>query len=401
MNELLFLNFKLLTLSVFKNVLKDSAIKALLGVFAYSSKSLSESLIYYSNFLKILFESEFEGDFTKYLNDLIKHDENVFTKNVARGAILNENIANAAKNELTVLSELFLLDTNKIKEILKSQFKDSENIVELLGNYGTSEKCTGYDELCSYLKQNCYGAYAKYGAFFYKEGSLNPVKYTDTTTFKDLKDYKTQQETLIKNTRALMESKGANNILLYGDRGCGKSSSVKAVYNEFKNQGLKIVQILKQDLCELNDLLEKLAKIPAKFIVFIDDLSFSQEDENLSAIKSALEGAISKRSENIIIYATTNRRNIVKETFSSREGNEVHLSDTIDENASLSDRFGITLTFLAPNKDKFLEIARKIAQDKNIEIKEDFDKKAERFALLKASRSPRVAQQFINNYSAQ
>lgn len=401
MNELLFLNFKLLTLSVFKNVLKDSAIKALLGVFAYSSKSLSESLIYYSNFLKILFESEFEGDFTKYLNDLIKHDENVFTKNVARGAILNENIANAAKNELTVLSELFLLDTNKIKEILKSQFKDSENIVELLGNYGTSEKCTGYDELCSYLKQNCYGAYAKYGAFFYKEGSLNPVKYTDTTTFKDLKDYKTQQETLIKNTRALMESKGANNILLYGDRGCGKSSSVKAVYNEFKNQGLKIVQILKQDLCELNDLLEKLAKIPAKFIVFIDDLSFSQEDENLSAIKSALEGAISKRSENIIIYATTNRRNIVKETFSSREGNEVHLSDTIDENASLSDRFGITLTFLAPNKDKFLEIARKIAQDKNIEIKEDFDKQAERFALLKASRSPRVAQQFINNYSAQ
>lgn len=401
MNELLFLNFKLLTLSVFKNVLKDSAIKALLGVFAYSSKSLSESLIYYSNFLKILFESEFEGDFTKYLNDLIKHDENVFTKNVARGVDLNENIANAAKSELDILSELFLLDTNKIKEILKSQFKDSENIVELLGNYGTSEKCTGYDELCSYLKQNCYGAYAKYGAFFYKEGSLNPVKYTDTTTFKDLKDYKTQQETLIKNTRALMESKGANNILLYGDRGCGKSSSVKAVYNEFKNQGLKIVQILKQDLCELNDLLEKLAKIPAKFIVFIDDLSFSQEDENLSAIKSALEGAISKRSENIIIYATTNRRNIVKETFSSREGNEVHLSDTIDENASLSDRFGITLTFLAPNKDKFLEIARKIAQDKNIEIKEDFDKQAERFALLKASRSPRVAQQFINNYSAQ
>ena len=112
MNELLFLNFKLLTLSVFKNVLKDSAIKALLGVFAYSSKSLSESLIYYSNFLKILFESEFEGDFTKYLNDLIKHDENVFTKNVARGAILNENIANAAKCELAVLSELFLLDTN-------------------------------------------------------------------------------------------------------------------------------------------------------------------------------------------------------------------------------------------------------------------------------------------------
>ena len=401
MNELLLLNYKLLTLSIFKNVLKDPAIKALLGVFAYSSKSLSEALIYYSNFLKIVYESEFRGDFSKYLNDLIKHDENVFTKNTARNADLNNNITNAAKCELAVLSELFLIDLKKIKKILKSQFPESEQITDLLGDYALGDKCIGFEELCNYLKQNSYGIYAKYGAFFYKDNSLNPVKHTDITTFKDLKDYKTQQDTLIKNTRDLVEGKNANNILLYGDRGCGKSSSVKAVYNEFKNQGLKIVQILKQDLCALDKLLEKLAKIPAKFIVFIDDLSFSQEDENLSIVKSALEGAISKRSKNIVIYATTNRRNIIKETFSSREGNEVHLSDTIDENASLSDRFGITLTFLAPNKDKFLEIAKKIAQDKNIEIKEDFDKKVERFALLKASRSPRVAQQFINSYSAE
>ena len=109
-------------------------------------------------------------------------------------------------------------------------------------------------------------------------------------------------------------------------------------------------------------------------------------------------GAISKRNKNVVIYATTNRRNIIKETFSSREGNEVHLSDTIDENASLSDRFGITLTFMSPNKAKFIEIAKKIARDKNISMGDDFDIQAERFALLKASRSPRVAQQFINGY---
>ena len=401
MNELLLLNYKLLTLSIFNGILKDSAITSLMGLFAYSTKSLSECVIYGAKFLKTMYESEYRGDFSKYLNDLIMHNENVFTKNVARGAELNKNITDAAKNELAILNELFLLDMNKIKEILKSQFKDSEQIVSLLGNYDKTENCISYDNLCVYLKENCYGIYAKYGAFFYKEGVINPVKHTDVITFDDLKDYKTQQDTLIKNTRALIDNKGANNILLYGDRGCGKSSSVKAVYNEFKNQGLKIVQILKQDLTALDKLLENLAKIPSKFIVFIDDLSFSQEDDNLSAIKSALEGAISKRSENIVIYATTNRRNIVKETFSSREGNEVHLSDTIDENASLSDRFGITLTFISPNKDKFLEIARKIAQDKNIEIKEDFDIKAERFALLKASRSPRVAQQFVKCYSTQ
>ncbi len=400
MNELLLLNYKLLSLSIFSNILKDSAIASLMGLFAYSSKSLSESVIYAAKFLKIIYESEYRGDFSKYLNDLIMHDENVFTKNIARSVDLNDDILNAAKQELSTLSELFAFDMEKIKQILKTQFKDSENIVDLLGKYGKSENCICFDELCNYLRQNCYGIYAKYGAFFYKEGKINPVKHTDVITFEDLKDYKTQQETLIKNTHALIEGKGANNILLYGDRGCGKSSSVKATYNEFKNQGLKIVQILKQDLSGLDNLLEKLAKIPSKFIVFIDDLSFSQEDENLSVIKSALEGAISKRSDNVVIYATTNRRNIIKETFSSREGNEVHLSDTIDENASLSDRFGITLTFLAPNKDKFLEIAKKIAKDKNIEIKEDFDIKAERFALLKASRSPRVAQQFVKQYSA-
>ena len=401
MNELLLLNYKLLNLSVFSNLLKDSAISYLMGLFAYSAKSLSECVLSYSKFINILYNSEYRGDFSRYLNDLIVHDENVFTKNIARNVELNEQILNAAKKELEILSELFLLTTDKIKEILKNRFSDCDEIVNLFGEFKVTEKCINYDELCNYLRQNCYGIFAKYSAFTYKDGKINPVKHPDIITFDNLKDYKTQQATLIQNTRALIEDKGANNILLYGDRGCGKSSSVKATYNEFKNQGLKIVQILKQNLCELSELLEKLAKIPSKFIVFIDDLSFSQEDENLSAIKSALEGAISKRSDNIVIYATTNRRNIVKETFSSREGNEVHLSDTIDENASLSDRFGITLTFLAPNKDKFLEIARKIAQDKNIEIKEDFDLKAERFALLKASRSPRVAQQFVKHYISQ
>lgn len=399
MNELLILNYKLLTLSIFSNVLKDSAIAALMGVFAYSSKSLSECILYYSKFLKVLYESPFESDFSLYLADLIKHDENVFTKGEASGRTLSEEIINSARRELQTLGELALLSPQKIKEVLNNQFQGSEEILSLAGDFKTNGTAVGFDELRTYVRENCWGIFAKYGAFFYtKENILKPVGKTDEITFEDLKDYKTQQNTLIENTKLLLSNKSANNILLYGDRGCGKSSSVKAVYNEFKNQGLKIVQILKNDLANLDKLLENLSGIPAKFIVFIDDLSFSQEDENLSAVKSALEGAISKRNKNVVIYATTNRRNIIKETFSSREGNEVHLSDTIDENASLSDRFGITLTFMSPNKAKFIEIAKKIARDKNISMGDDFDIQAERFALLKASRSPRVAQQFINGY---
>lgn len=401
MNELLLLNYKLLTISTFKNILKDKAIVELLGVFAYSTKSLSECLIHFSNFLKILYESEFEGDFSNYLVDLIKHDENVFTKKIARGEKLSEEFISNTKVELEVLNELCSMSDEKIKNILSSQFSQSDEIISLLGKFSSSFKKVDFEELLNYLKVNSYGIFAKYSAFNYnKDNTFSPIKYPDTITFDDLKDYQVQQEKLILNTKALVNSNCANNVLLYGDRGCGKSSSVKAVFNKFKDEGLKIVQISKQNLANVDKLLEKLAKVPSKFIVFIDDLSFSQEDENLSLIKSALEGAISKRSDNVVIYATTNRRNIIKETFSSREGNEVHLADTIDENASLSDRFGLVLTFLAPNKDKFLEIAKKIAQDKNIQIADDFELEAQRFATQKASRSPRVAQQFVKKYVA-
>ena len=140
MNELLLLNYKLLSLSIFNGISKDSAMMSLMGLFAYSSKSLSESLIYCSKFIKTLYESEYRGDFSGYLNDLIMHDENVFTKNIARGIKLNENILNAAKTELDVLNQLFMYDMDKIKEILKLQFKDSEHIVNLLGNYEKEKK---------------------------------------------------------------------------------------------------------------------------------------------------------------------------------------------------------------------------------------------------------------------
>lgn len=402
MNELMLINYKLLGLCIFRNILKDKAIDALIGCFAYSTKSLSEAVVYYSNFLKILYESEFRDDFTLYLNDLIKHDENIFTVACANGEELSESIINSAKVELETLKELSQITSGKIKEILKAKFADSDVVVNILGEYKINTEIVNFNSLSDYVKTNCFGDFAKFGAFYYdRNNTLIPVKNTDTTTLCDLKEYDAQKKKLVDNTFTLISGKGANNILLYGDRGCGKSSSVKAVYNEFKDKGLKIVQILKQDLVALNKLLERLSKIPAKFIVFIDDLSFSQEDENLSAVKSALEGAIAKRNDNIVIYATTNRRNIIKETFSSRAGNEVHMSDTIEENASLSDRFGITLTFLAPNKDIYLEIARKIAQDKACQITPEFNMRAERFALLKGSRSPRVAQQFVLHYMGQ
>lgn len=399
MSELMILNYKLLSLCIFQNILKDPALSNLVSCFAYMEKSLSEALAHYSKFLKIIYESEFEGDFSLYLRDLIIHDKNLFTIACASNKEPNDNIKNAAINELKILSELMNVTDEKIKSVMVSKFEGSEQIVQNLGAFSNSRNEITYEQVKNYCSSNCYGIFAKHSAFSYdKTKTLIPVKNPDNICLNDIKDYDIQKKKLCENTFALIKGKSANNVLLYGDRGCGKSSSVKAVFNEFKKDGLKIVQILKNDLSVLNYLLEELSKIPSKFIIFIDDLSFCQEDENLSVIKSVLEGALSVQAQNTVIYATTNRRHIIKETFSSREGNEVHLADTIDENASLSDRFGITLTYLAPNKDKYIEIARKIAQDKNAAIADDFEREAEKFALYKSSRSPRVAQQFVKQY---
>ena len=199
MNELLLLNYKLLTISTFKNILKDKAIVELLGVFAYSTKSLSECLIHFSNFLKILYESEFEGDFSNYLVDLIKHDENVFTKKIARGEKLSEEFISNTKVELEVLNELCSMSDEKIKNILSSQFSQSDEIISLLGKFSSSFKKVDFEELLNYLKVNSYGIFAKYSAFNYnKDNTFSPIKYPDTITFDDLNDFSEDFKSEIK-----------------------------------------------------------------------------------------------------------------------------------------------------------------------------------------------------------
>ena len=163
----------------------------------------------------------------------------------------------------------------------------------------------------------------------------------------------------VNNTRALLDGFEANNMLLYGDRGTGKSSTVKALLNEYAGQGLRMVEMPKEYLRELPDLTGRLARIPLKFIVFIDDLSFSDGDDNFAALKAVLEGGLASRPQNVVIYATSNRRHLLRETFSDRGGDEVHRADTVQEAVSLSDRFGISLTFLMPDKQKFLDIDRR------------------------------------------
>jgi len=230
---------------------------------------------------------------------------------------------------------------------------------------------------------------------------ITPVKNPDTIRLCDLVDYEREQKIIMDNTRALLTSKPAANILLTGDAGTGKSSTIKAVVNELYSEGLRIIEVRKEQLCGIPKLLDELSENPLKFILFIDDLSFTKDDDNFSALKAILEGSVSAKSNNVVIYATSNRRHLVKETFTDREGDDVHFNDTMQQILSLSERFGIQLTFQRPDKATYLDIVHNLADKSGIVYdKEKLDIAAERFALKRGTRSARAAKQFIDGISS-
>ena len=188
----------------------------------------------------------------------------------------------------------------------------------------------------------------------------------------------------------------AANILLTGDAGTGKSSTVKAVANMFFDKGIRLIELRKDQLAYLPFVMGKISENPLKFIIFIDDLAFNKSDDNFSMLKAALEGSASAKADNAVIYATSNRRHIIKENFSDREGNDVHVNDTLQETLSLSERFGLVVLFSKPNKQLYLDIVHELAIRNKIEMDvKELDTKAEAFALRRGNRSARCAEQFI------
>ena len=189
--------------------------------------------------------------------------------------------------------------------------------------------------------------------------------------------------------------------MLYGDAGTGKSSSVKAIANEIAADGLRLVEVKKNQLYQIPALLDSLAQNPLKFILFIDDLSFSANDDNFAALKAILEGSVGGRSQNVVVYATSNRRHLIKETLSDRSGDDIHEADTRQELMSLSARFGLTVTFQRPDKVRFEEILLDLAKQYGVQMPSDqLFIKGEAFAIRAGGRSPRVARQFIELLSA-
>ena len=227
---------------------------------------------------------------------------------------------------------------------------------------------------------------------------IEAIASADKITLDKFVGYEEERRQVIDNTKAFLENRPAANTLLCGDAGAGKSSTVKAVANAFFEDGLRLIELRKDQLRYLPEVMAKVNGNPLKFIIFIDDLSFNQNDDNFSMLKAALEGSASAMADNAVIYATSNRRHIIKENFSDREGDDVHRNDTLQETLSLSERFGLTVLFSKPNKALYLQIVKELAKRFGISMDEkELEIQAESFALRKGNRSARCAEQFINS----
>ena len=378
------------SLAVFRNLLNDEVISAFSALLELHAEGKSFDVNIYSEFVSRLYRHNV--NLSEYIFKLVCEDENFYISGKSQGKAFDDIIEQAVSNELEMLREISMLTSEELQYgyyrlYQLPQWKTADidftaeyrNRIENIGVYGC-------------------GIFANSTMFILRSGEIVPVKAPDTQQLDMLFGYERERAEVVENTLALVKGKTAQNTLLYGDAGTGKSSTVKAVVNKFAHKGLRLVEITKEQLRELPELIDKLSGNPLKFIIFIDDLTFTSGENCFGALKAALEGSVSTRSDNIAIYATSNRRHLVKESFSDREGDDVHRNDTMQELLSLSARFGLRVNFSRPDKKNYTAIALELARVHGIDMPEDeIALKAEQFAISSGNgRSPRTARQFIN-----
>lgn len=383
--DLIKLKTRIQSFAIFRGLLKDEVISSLLSYLENPTVSA------YSGFVGNLYETG-ASSIGEYIKDICENNENIYVKLVGCGKTVPSYIESCVAEELKTLQAASCLTPEILQGLLEPRdflpaFGTSE--VDIIGSFAYRVKNIG---------KYGYGIYAKNRMFFIdEENSIVPVANPDKTTFAELVDYEAERQVIIDNTKALLCGKPAANILLTGDAGTGKSSTVKAVANEMFGDGLRIIEVRKEQLYAIPKILNELSENPLKFVLFIDDLSFLKDDDNFNTLKAVLEGSVSAKSKNVVIYATSNRRHIIKEKFSDREGDDVHRNDTMQELISLSERFGIHVTFQKPSKQTFLHIVHHLARMHGIEMEDsELDLLAERFALERGGRSARLARQFID-----
>jgi uncharacterized protein len=335
-----------------------------------------------------------------HLLERIIHDENAFSLKAQRSGPegMGAALIAAVKSDLAELRRLFDEDLG-LGELRPAGAREPEPMKRQLAG---SEDWPGLIEtLAAHYARHGTGILAEHRAFRWDSPRevIEPVRNPDPIRLEDLFTYDAERELLLANTEHFLAGHPANNVLLYGDRGTGKSSTVKALLQRFLE--LKMIEMAPGDLGDLPRLLPIVAANPGRFILFVDDLSFDDMELQYKHLKAVLEGGLESRPNNVVIYATSNRRHLVKERFSDLTkpiiNDEIHQQDTVEEKLSLSDRFGITLTFITPDQERYLTIVREIAAMRGLSLDaQELRMRAIRWAMYHNGFSGRTARQFVD-----
>ena len=346
----------------------------------------------YTAFVAEIYEQG--GSLTALVERLVSEDENTYIKRVAGKQEVDKNIQNSVLRELSVLSKFASLTAKDFAEDMGVSVEELSQFTSV-----NADMVASYNNRIANLHKYGYGIFSSVCMFRLSDDKkIEPIVSADKISMAQFIGYEQEREKIVTNTRAFVEGRPAANALLCGDAGTGKSSTVKAVANAFFGEGVRLIELRKDQLRYLPLVMAQISGNPLKFIIFIDDLSFNQNNDDFSMLKAALEGSASATADNAVIYATSNRRHIIKESFGDREGDDVHRNDTMQETLSLSERFGLTVLFSKPNKQLYLKIVKELALRAGITMDEkELEIQAEAFALRKGNRSARCAEQFINS----
>lgn len=346
---------------------------------------------------------------------LIIHDENPYSLSCEMNDAENGGLKRFALNDAKNLMNLFNADMGELESAFTgfsyTNLLGNENAIEIgeLANQLATKLNSAENEndflniVTDFYRTNGVGELGLNKAFYLDLDNgmkLVPVSDFDRCRLDDMWGYEYQKQQLRDNTVAFINKHAANNVLLYGDSGTGKSTSIKAILNEYSPKGLRMVEVYKHQFSCLPRLIELLRLRNYRFIIYMDDLSFEDFEIEYKFLKAVIEGGLEKKPDNVLIYATSNRRHLIKESFSDRDGgnDDIHKNDTVQEKLSLSDRFGLTIGFTKPLQKEYFEIVRHLAHQNHIDIPDDeLCAKASQWGLKHGGISGRVAKQFINH----
>ncbi len=366
-----------------------------------------------------------------YLTFYLVTNENPFSITCEKVGANEGSVNHFARNDFRVFKNLFDFDFSGIESALGidcfSQISDYRAIgkKELMYNKNVSEKIIAlsaqlektadedafFECVTSFYREYGVGMFGLNKAFRIRDradGGLEflPINNMDKVMLDDLVGYELQKKKLVDNTRAFVEGRKANNVLLFGDSGTGKSTSVKAIVNAFYPQGLRMIEIYKHQFKDLSDVIAQIKNRNYKFVIYMDDLSFEEFEIEYKFLKAVIEGGVETKPDNILIYATSNRRHLIKETWSDRNDVEVdngmHRSDTMEEKLSLVNRFGVTINYAKPSQKEYFNIVIELARRQGIEMAdEELKAWANKWELSHGGISGRTAQQFVNYLDGQ